>query len=125
MQVIEQFGGYASDMVVDGDVVYLATGPRLALWDVSDPSNARRLGQTAALSDTVTCMALGAGLAYLGGSFGLRVVDVSTPARPSLVDDDENSDGNWERLVVADQRLYALGGGWLKAFVLSDPEAPR
>ena len=125
LQVIEQFGGYASDMVVDGDVVYLATGPRLALWDVSDPSNARRLGQTAALSDTVTCMALGAGLAYLGGSFGLRVVDVSTPARPSLVDDDENSDGNWERLVVADQRLYALGGGWLKAFDLSDPEAPR
>lgn len=74
-----------NDVVVKGEVAYVALSRALSLMDVSDPRNPRTLSRLR-LPGTVHSVAVAGNRAFLGvGSRGLAIVDVSEPEAPSLV----------------------------------------
>ena len=96
----------AKDVVVAGNYAYVAaTGCHLVILDISEPT-----------SPTLTSMlyksgmdhgvALDGSIAYLAGSNGLSVVDVSDPAAPKQVDFYPTT--AWlQRVAVSDDYIYA------------------
>ena len=79
---VSQIGGSPYAEAVQGDYAYVAIGPRLAILDVSDPTQPTRAGQTAVLPDVVSGVAVDGNYAYIVGGSGLRIIDVSLPGAP-------------------------------------------
>ncbi|MGH1346055.1 MAG: LVIVD repeat-containing protein [Nannocystales bacterium] len=129
---VEHAGGQPRDMQVEGSIAFAAQGPRLTLWDLSDPSNVTKLGETDPFVGVVNAVAVQGELAYvveyqdLDGR--LHVVDVSDPSAPSVVDtitytasayrrpEDVAIDG--DRLFLSDTEAGVF------EFDLTDPTAP-
>jgi len=86
LELISQMGGPTYAAVVEGNLLYFGVGPRLVIWDVSDPTAPLMVGQTGMLRDVVVDVDVAGGYAYLACERGgLRVVDVSDPAVPREV----------------------------------------
>jgi hypothetical protein len=86
LELVSQMGGPTYAAVVEGNLLYFGVGPRLVIWDVSDPTAPVLLGQTGMLRDVVVDIDVAGGFAYLACERGgLRVVDVSDPAAPREV----------------------------------------
>lgn len=81
-----QFGGAVTAVAVtpQGDQAWLGAGPRLVGVDLTDPANARRLGQSQPLGTAIRAVAVdAAGHAYVAlGTGGLVAFDVADAARP-------------------------------------------
>ena len=83
MRLIGQLGGAVNALAVQGDTAYAGVGPRLLVFDVSNPQQPALLGQTPPFADIVQDVAAAGARVYVAtGASGLRIVDVSTPTRP-------------------------------------------
>ena len=83
MRLIGQLGGAVNALAVQGDTVYAGIGPRLLVFDVSNPQQPVLLGQTPPFAEIVQDVAGRRARVYVAaGASGLRIVDVSTPTRP-------------------------------------------
>ena len=83
MKLIGQLGGVVNALAVQGDTVYAGVGPRLLVFDVSNPQQPVLLGQTPPFADIVQDVAAAGARVYVAaGASGLRIVDVSTHTRP-------------------------------------------
>lgn len=127
--------GQPRDMALDGQVAYVGTGlgrdvengqseAGLELFDVTDPTNPRRLGQFRG-PGTIQRILVRPPLVYLAAGWaGVLVVDVSDPRSPIL-------GGPWdlgpvaEDLALANAHLVVLDEGQLAVLDLSDPGRPR
>lgn len=125
-RVLGQVGGPVSAAEVVGTTAYVGVGLRLVVLDVSDPANPLELGSTAPLPSFVEDIAIQGSLAYVAaGDAGLRVIDVSNPARLQEV-------GAWDspgyaESVAISGTLAALADGpyGLQVLDVSDPATPR
>ncbi len=81
---VGHLGGAATNVVVQGQYAYLAIGAELAVMDISDPTDMRRVGYVL-FSDEIADVAIKDNYAYAVG-IGIYVVDVSNPAHPNAVD---------------------------------------
>ncbi len=120
-----QVGDQVNDMLVDGDLLYLAIDDGLAIADLTDPAEPVLLGWIDT-ADRATGLALHEDHLYLAaGDAGVRGIDVSDPTAPletwtdgwsSHANDVATHDG-W--LWVADD------AGGPDPYDLSNPDSPR
>ncbi len=83
MRLLGQLGGAVNALAVQGNTAYAGVGPRLLVFDVTNPQQPALLGQTPAFADIVQDVAAAGTRIYVAtGDSGLRIVDVSTPTRP-------------------------------------------
>ena len=83
VELLGQIGGASEALAIHGQYAYLGVGPRLAVVEVSSPSNPRVIGQSAVLSGVVQAVALVDDYAYVAArGAGLYVIDVRDPTRP-------------------------------------------
>jgi len=97
---------WATDVVVAGDYAYVAAGGcHLVILDISEPTNPTFTGMLYK-SGLDHGVALDGSIAYLAGSYGLSVVDVSDPAAPKQVSFYPTTEV-LERVAVSDGYVYA------------------
>jgi hypothetical protein len=128
--------GLVRSVAVAGGYAYVCAGPagELAVVDLADPAQPRRVGGVATPGDCAD-VALQDGYAYVadGAAGGLRVVDVSDAARPRLVAALDTPGAARDvavgggRVLVADAgaALPALGSAGLVVLDATDPARPR
>jgi len=88
MAPIGQVGGmiYASE--TQGNYVYIGIGTRLVIWDITDPAQPVKSGQSGILSGVVRDIELAGTYAYVAvGDGGVHIIDISSPAAPAEVGD--------------------------------------
>jgi hypothetical protein len=114
------FGAGTKALANEGQRVYVADGPRLALFESSAARQPTRMGQTAPLPGDVLTLALFPPYALVAlGSGGLAVVDVQDPASPQVVDAQRE---RTDAVVVADGYLYTTErSNYLRVYDLRDP----
>jgi hypothetical protein len=126
-------GGQLTDLVVSGQLAYVATGRVVAVWDFSDPSAPVQVGAT---DEPAT--ALISGLALHGDHLyaswqagndqgGVTIYSLADPAQPVLVNDIaiDALFSNVNAVAAANDHLYLFdseNGIWVGS--LADPEAP-
>jgi len=82
-QMVGQIGGPTQGVAVQGNYAYVGVGLRLVVLDISNPAALREVGLTAPFPHFVSDVAVSGTRAYVAaGGSGLRVVDISNPARP-------------------------------------------
>lgn len=124
-------GSHGTDVVVDGDYVYLTTGKSqegLVIGDVSDPSDPQVIDKLDIGGKGRYLLKSGDYL-YIGvdnSSLGLAVVDVSNPSNASLVRQ-VNIGGNGNQAVVSETTLFIGVEKSSNSFVvysIATPETP-
>src|SRR5258706_1163874 len=99
LEYVNQLGGVVSSgqikpIVVNDNLVYVGMGPRLAILDISDPSNIYLVGQSEIIPDLIGDIVLVGNYIYIApGGYGddvganqeLHIVDVSNPTQPQYV----------------------------------------
>ncbi|MCX6376510.1 MAG: hypothetical protein NTU88_10840 [Armatimonadetes bacterium] len=125
MTLVGQWGGPSYTVAVSGNRVYMGMGARLAVLDVSTPSNPTILGVSELLPGTVRGVAVSGSYAYVADdTAGLQVIDISDPASPTRVGGYDTS--AWAR-GVAISGSYAYVADWdagLQVIDISNPAAP-
>lgn len=117
--------GQAVDLVVAGNLAYIADGPSgLRIHDVSDPANP----QLAGFLDTpgnAWGVAVSGSYAYVAdGATGLRVIDVANPASPQLAGF-VDTPGFAAGVAVAGEYAYvADGANGLHIISIANPASP-
>ena len=66
--------------------VYITNNNELLIFNVSDPSNPRKLGELP-LQGSGHCIWLENNLAYIATSAGLEIIDVTDPAHPRQIEE--------------------------------------
>lgn len=92
IRLVGQLGGVSRAVAVDGDYVYLGTGPRLVVLDLDTPDGPGDpvfAGQTEVLPGIVESIAVQGDYAYVAIQEGLHIIDVRDPATPFAV-------GEWQ-----------------------------
>ena len=90
LQLIDQIGGKSNDIAIQGTYAYLGIGPRLVIFDISNPAQPIKVGQTDVLNGIVQSISVVKNLAYITtsnkfDSGGLYIIDVSKPdAKPDV-----------------------------------------
>jgi hypothetical protein len=91
LALIAHLGGLTYSVVVQGDYAYAGIGPKLMVFDISDPNDLVVVGQTPPLPGVVVGLDIAAGgpfgrtYAYLAAWKAGLVVDVSDPTEPAPV----------------------------------------
>lgn len=76
----------ANSMAEQGDYVYLGSGNRLIVVDVSNLQQPRTVGQTQPVPEEIGDIVVNGSFVYAAtGSDGMRIFDVSNPSRPSEI----------------------------------------
>ncbi len=122
-ELIGQIGGATYALDSSGPYVYLGVGPRVLVLDVTDPAAPQQVGQSAALPTVVQDVQLSGSLLIVAlGEAGVQVLDVSTPAAPTLAGRLDTS-GDIRRLALAPGRIYATDStGSLQIIGLTDAD---
>lgn len=120
-----QVGGPTSAVAVHGSLAYVGVGFRLRVYDLSNPAAPLQVGESSPFSDFVAGVATDGALAYVAaGRAGVRILDVTDPARPSEVGA-WDSPGNAEGIAVVGAVAYVADGPFgLRALDVSDPCRP-
>ncbi|MBX3055285.1 MAG: hypothetical protein KF770_02335 [Anaerolineae bacterium] len=86
LEVVNQLGGAVTAVAVQDNLAYLGIGSRLAVADVSDPTQPQVISWSGILPDIVEQIILRDGLAYVAlGESGLWVFDISNPTTLTLL----------------------------------------
>lgn len=86
LETVGQYGGANYTVAVAFPYVYLGSGTRVLVVDVTDPAQPRLAGKTAMLGGIVQTIAIHNDLAYVAaGAGGLSVLDITEPEQPRLV----------------------------------------
>ncbi len=99
LELIKQLGGGVSSgqtkpLIMKENLVYIGMGPRLAVIDISNPSNITLVGQSELIPDNIGEAVMVANYVYIApGVYGdedgnaqkLHIVDVSRPKEPEYV----------------------------------------
>lgn len=122
-ELIGQIGGATYALAASGPYVYLGVGPRVLVLDVANPAAPQQIGQSAALPAVVQDVRLSGSLLIVAlGEAGVQVLDVSTPAAPTLAGKLDTS-GDIRRLALAPGRIYATDStGSLQIIGLTDAD---
>jgi hypothetical protein len=113
-----------TDVVLQGNLAYLATGKTLVIANVADPANIQVLSNFIT-QDTIGSIQVVGNKAYLAdGGKGLRIVDVSNPAVPTEIGSFVTTKA--VKVVVAGNRAYVADStGGLRILNVRDPGSTR
>jgi len=131
LELVGQIGGPTTALAARDTLLYVGVGPRLAVWDASNPTRPVLRGQSAPLRDTVRRVASEGDLAYVAAGSALHVLDVSNPAhvitRGTFILNPDREDGSFagEVAIAGHQAFLTAGDDGLRILDLSDPAAPR
>ena len=144
VELVGETGGSAYAVVVQWPYAYICLGRSLVIFDVSDPTRPRWVGQSEVLPGVIVIqggLAVSGGMAYMdmGDEHRLRIIDVSNPAAPHEVGAYETP-GGAHGVAVSGGMAYVVGyvmvclpvehvgcyySGWLRIIDVSDPAAPH
>ena len=125
LERVGQLGGPSIAVAASPGRAYLGVGPRLLVFDVSDPSNLRLLGQTDVLPDIALSLDVEADFAYAAAGYsGLLVIDVRNPEAPAHIGGCDTPDRAWDLDVFESFAYVASGGGGLQVIDVSDRPIP-
>ncbi len=112
---------WAAGLALDGATGFVADVSSLEIVDLSDPGDPRPLGSVATPGDAVD-VAVSSGFAYVADSgWGLRVVDVSDPESPFIV---QTVSLPTFRVALEGTYAYLLGSSTLHVVDVSTPTDP-
>jgi len=130
--------------VMNGDLMYVAGGYGLAVFDLSDPAQPKRVGdvqstgairsdkykgQHVEIARLAAELVLVGNTLYVAGNKGLSIFDVSDPPAPKLVveafDTEAIADGSEAALAVRKNFLYVAGGKGFRVLDISSPTSPK
>jgi hypothetical protein len=125
LELVGHWGGTVRRVAVSGGLAYVPEGPRLTIYDVTDPANPTELGRSAVLSGVVEGLTIRGSLVYLAvADAGLEIVDASDPTAPRAVGRAETA-GYARGLCAANDLVFvASGHAGLEIVDVSDPSAP-
>lgn len=135
LDMIGQMGGANYAAAVAGDLLFTGSGPRLLVFDASDPNQLAQLGQSEVLPGVVRALAVEGAYAYVAaGKGGLQVIDISDPEHPTVISY-YLTEGYAQDVAVANGHVYLAstpvwdGSGWngssLHIVDVSDPANPK
>lgn len=84
VSLVGQFGGDVMAVAADGDLMFIGIGPRLGVFDISDPTAPRQIGLSEPLPGVLVDLAVEGDRVY-AISNGLAVLDIGDPAEPRLL----------------------------------------
>jgi hypothetical protein len=121
--------GFATAVALCGDYAYVADGGTAQIINISPPTNLRYTGAFS-LSGFTKGVAVAGGLVYVSDeSYGLHVVDVTTPAAPREVGHAQLTGINPYRVAYTNTHAFVVGSyfpaGGLQVVNVSDPASPR
>jgi hypothetical protein len=86
------FGGVLRAVAIQENKAFVGLGSRLAILDITDPSQPELLGITEAFPDLVENVVVSGNYAYVAATYaGVRIVDISDAANPQEVGPDRFS----------------------------------
>ncbi len=142
IRLLSQIGGTLNDVVIQGDYVYLAIGPRVVVLDVSDPAHPAVVGRTDALRGNVSAIAIQNSYAYVTAGNALYIFSITVltcPLRVILTQSgvfefvaydgpafhamDVAVEGDHAYVIFARGTIFE-GESYLKVIDISTPDAP-
>ncbi len=81
MEVLAQVGGRTRGVAIDGDLAFIGVGPRVVVYDISDPSRPLWTGQSEPLAERVFAIGATKGHLWVTLERGLMVVLERGPGR--------------------------------------------
>lgn len=126
LQMIGQVGGVTRAVAAQGGYVYVASGLRLLIQQVTTNGMALTIGSSRPFSHFALGVAVKGRYAYVAaGSAGLRIIDVSDPENPTEVGA-WDSPGYAESVAIEGNTAYVADGPYgLRAVDVSDAASPR
>ncbi|MCL5096139.1 MAG: hypothetical protein M1608_01120, partial [Candidatus Omnitrophica bacterium] len=117
--------GYGLDVVLVGNLLYLADDVGLEIFDVSNPKIPRELGgyQTGGTGED---LAIDGNTVYMADSLaGLEILDITDPLQPTRVAEFDTPGDTAGVTVAAGMAYLADGGGGLRLVDVSNPKQPE
>lgn len=131
ISLANQIGGGTYSVTIQGNYAYMGIGPRLAILDITNPTNPSPIGQTEVISNYITDIEISGNYAYVtekhladwsGG--GLRVIDISNPTQPHSIGF-YDTPGDALNLAVSGNYAYIADDyQGLRVVDISDPSLP-
>ena len=124
-RLVGQIGGPTQRVAVQGNYAYVGVGLRLVVLDISNPADLREIGVTQPFPHFIEDIAISGALAYVAaGGAGLRVLDVSDPARPAEIGSLQLR-GYAEGVAVSGTMVWLADGPYgLRVIDVSNPRNP-
>ncbi len=124
MELVGHIGGPIDFVSAKGNAAYIDLGPELAVIDLSDPAQPKRLKSF--ILDNLADMAYQGNYAYAVNENGLSVFDVTNPLEPDLIGSvDTYASYYTTAIAVAGQYAYVLNDlGYISVVDISDPRNP-
>lgn len=125
LELVGQFGGTLTAFAVNGEWAYGGIGPRMKVFDISDPADLRIVGETAVLPAMLVDLAASGRYVYAAmRDYGIRVFDVVDPAAPVEVGSFFQADLKIRALAIEGNYIYVTHDAGLSILDISDPLAP-
>jgi hypothetical protein len=125
-ELVGQAGGASQALLVDGERLYLGVGPRLAVYDLSDPGRPRLAGVSDILPGLVRDLAIeGEHLYALLESGGLAILSLKAPSSPALAGVTTLPGPGLDLAVSRGTAYVAAGPVGLLVVEAGDPDSPR
>ena len=128
--LLDQIGGSPHAVSTDGNRLAIAAGPRVLLFDVTNPAAPVQLGESPLFRLNVRSVALAGDLVYAGdAASNIYVLDFATPSNPIFRGSRPADSGfGIQALTRLGNYLYAvdsdLSGGTLRILDISNPDHP-
>ncbi len=124
LESVSQIGGRIATVAVEGHFAYVGNGPRLIIFDITDPSQPILVGQASPEQGTITTIAVQGSNVYVGSGHRLCILDVSTPASPIQTGCAQLANAVMD-VAIADNYAYvAITSAGLHIIDVSTPDAP-
>ncbi|MDH5506098.1 MAG: hypothetical protein OEZ02_02625 [Anaerolineae bacterium] len=110
-EFLGQVGGLSEAVAVHGEYVFLGVGPRIWVFDLSNPKNLKLVGQSEVLSGYLREIIVQDQLAYvLAGDHAMAVLDITDPRTLTVVAELSSLD-NFDHLIINGEYAYMAGAG--------------
>ncbi len=113
------------DIAVLSDVMYIATGDSVKVFDISDLENPIKVNEITRPYCDIEKIAVHSNKLFIKTSSELIVMDISDPKDPALLGKASDLNMSTNSMIALDNRLYMAGPSWIDVFDLSDITSPR